>query len=63
MVNSGVIKNFISKKLIYKKEFFIYAKKDLYDLIIINKNLLQIFIIYIISFFFNYLIIFIIGKI
>ena len=40
MVNSEAIGNFISEELTCKRGLFICVKKDLYDLIIINDNLL-----------------------
>ena len=41
MTDLSVIKNFILLFFIHKKEFFMLRSKDIYNLIIINKNLLS----------------------
>lgn len=42
IVNLSVIKNFILTFLANEREFFIWIKKDAYDLKVINRNLLLI---------------------
>ena len=37
-INIDIIENFISLFINNKKEFFIYKKKNTYNLIVINKN-------------------------